>query len=776
LQRTLLNFMLVLFATITSQASKQAQTDAGERPVTLTTIGPAGAAVTVDGIVCDNLRDTPAGQKNHLDIVLPASFSALDTTSSLANPDATMVDEKGHNNVGSVVVHEGHFTYYPPDEFNSIQEPESENEVDGPATRVVMLTIRRPAAGGESQTLPPIPIVLARPPAVLVHGINAGPEAWLPLVRGIAGQTGAAKKALEFPVTTLDHRAPSDYAGSSFQDHAKYPEGLFAGCGPVEVGAALLARRIQQTLSGVRIGAPLPLLETQASGHVTPFTYRAPGPVNGPGLRLAIRRVDVVAWSYGGTIARWYTASTGERYPQQAAWYHGRYVVSGAHGRPIDLCPQVRYRGDVRKLITIGSLWRGVPLNNYLGEVRFSSRGDAGALAAAPLHFPNWLPKSLTKQMGSRRTLGGLIETIDVSMKLIAPASEVCAVDSPWLTTLTYGRPDAKLPRAASPFRDEIAYGSVAGDDSAYFDFGPLKGVSLYGAALFFQQPSRFPFLYLERRAGASGSLSPLIGGANDYSDGLIPLWSALIPGSAPGTSQIVHASHRTYMGNRDTQAYVARWLNNAALPTGRELRPQWNTSITSRDNRKRWVFREGEMAPENLTGLYARIDGIGRIQPNAIHPDRTITIKRADNGVVRVEWALPAGGRLQQVKVYEDAAGTIPGPTRRTSRMRIVRASMAGERLCALFEYAPVGRNCTIVAEGIIDNHPDQPVIIESKVIRLSTAATRVGPRVSTSPGEQFPPHRSASAPRGTRTVSREIPLANSKCSVSPRGYPAKR
>ena len=51
-------------------------------------------------------------------------------------------------------------------------------------------------------------------------------------------------------------------------------------------------------------------------------------------------------------IARWYTTSTGAAYPGHAEWYRGGYGLRGPDGAPLDLCPEMRYNGDVRKLIT----------------------------------------------------------------------------------------------------------------------------------------------------------------------------------------------------------------------------------------------------------------------------------------------------------------------------------------------------------------------------------------------------------------------------------------
>src|SRR5207244_3084882 len=132
------------------------------------------------------------------------------------------------------------------------------------------------------------------------------------------------------------------------------------------------------------------------------------------------------------------------------------------------------------------------------------------------------------------------------------PAMEVMAIDSPWLSKLIYGAVNPQGGKRAAPFRNDVAYGSIAGDSSAYLAFGPLTDISPYGALHFFQKPARFPFLEMERRAGTAAKLSPIIGGRSDYTDGLVPLWSAMIPGSAPGASIVVSAKHDTYFTNEE--------------------------------------------------------------------------------------------------------------------------------------------------------------------------------------------------------------------------------
>lgn len=315
--------------------------------------------------------------------------------------------------------------------------------------------------------------------------------------------------------------------------------------------------------------------------------------------------------------------------------------------------------------------------------------------------------------MGQGRNLSSLIDSADAKRKLKAPASEVVAVDSWWMHALTYGGPNAHTD-SATPYRDDIAYGSIAGDDSSDLEFGPLHGISLYGATLFLQRPSRFPFHQLERRAGAAGSVGPLLGGPGDYSDSLVPIWSALIPGAGPVASRIVHASHRRFLMNRETQTVVTQWLNSAALPLGKDLQAKWNTPIESRGGRKRWLFQDGEMAPRNLAGLYGRVDGAGRILPTALHPDQTLSVRDEGDAALMVEWPLPAGGRLRGVTVYARAGGAL-------RRVREVSAKPIDGRLCCRIEGVPRDRSWSVVAEAVIDNLPDVPVVLRSAVIPLA-------------------------------------------------------
>src|SRR5690348_1962511 len=60
--------------------------------ILLSAPGAEGNEVPVDGIVCDNLRDTPEDQKDCLHIGLPATFSKYEMDGSVTNPDGTAAD------------------------------------------------------------------------------------------------------------------------------------------------------------------------------------------------------------------------------------------------------------------------------------------------------------------------------------------------------------------------------------------------------------------------------------------------------------------------------------------------------------------------------------------------------------------------------------------------------------------------------------------------------------------------------------------------------------
>jgi len=530
---------------------------------------------------------------------------------------------------------------------------------------------------------------------------------------------------VSLPFTTLDHYAPPHCFGVNYRDKTHYPDGLFAGNGPVELCAALLAQRILNVLTVVRLGKPLSLFEERpAPAGVGRFVYHVAGNNTGKPLRLAIRRLDVVAYSYGGVITRWYLgAASGSRSTPVLA-YRDTYHRKGSRDVPLVRLPVTSYHGDIRKVITLGSMWRGVPLSNFVNEVRFSKHGDEESLAAAPVRLPQWMPRSYRKMFGAERTAGAMIDAIDHFLRMKTPAVEVMAVNSPWLSTLVFGTPDHSALSVAQPFRPEVAYGSISGDDSSYIDYKPISGISVCGAIAEFQQPPRFPFIELERRAGAGGILGPVLGGRGDYTDGMVPIWSSTIPGTTAGASQLVSASHGDYFTNKQAREYVVTWVSNATLPTGRILSSQWNTPVESRNARKIWTFEQGRIEPISERGLYEAIDGIARISPIALHPQRTLQIVRSSDNIVTVKWSTPAGGKLRRVTLFEckdPSAGAVASNLKRVTTVRVEGNS---EDAAAELPALEKEKTYYLVADASVENAPDPRIHLRSGYIRVPAAS----------------------------------------------------
>lgn len=530
------------------------------------------AQYAVDGIVCDNLRGMDASLRNSLTLQLPAEFA-----------DATVTGEiHGSANGGSFApgTSVGKITYFPPDEYNENPEPANASaDITKPALRTVTLTLHLQKPDG-TRFVVSKDIYLARPPVVLVHGINSTPDDWHDLMYNVQQAAGVS-----VPLVRVDH---SDVMG---------------GNGPVEVGAFRLAQTIHDPTTGilaaVRYGRPI-------HKSVIVFTPSEP-PIlmdfsDYTDVRLAIRRVDVVAWSYGGVITRWYLASDGSNpshaNSQAQSWYRRLYNYNTASALT------TAYAGDIRKLITLGSMWRGVPFVNYANEVAFKSYPSPSGLWLGDGAFPSLFGVELS-------TLSGFINALDadalpIHLPVRVPSMEVMAVNSPWLTHLIFGNrtPGASANRAR-PFRDDTAYGSISGDNHRY-----LAGVyDSHHLAHTRQQPSWFPYLSLEYANDVT----------RNYNDGIVPVWSSAIPGSY----KIAPSNHRDYVRDPDTLNYVIQWLNNAALPTGRSLNDVWNAPtaplITSANGRKSWQLNAGSMAPYPQSDLYTQINGIGRVNGQAI-------------------------------------------------------------------------------------------------------------------------------------------------------------
>jgi hypothetical protein len=385
---------------------------------------------------------------------------------------------------------------------------------------------------------------------------------------------------------------------------------FFKGNGPVEWQAARLKKLIDDSLA----------------------RRRADG--------FACRRVDLVARSYGGLISRWYlrtnfgTPAQRQIEEQSRGWYKNSANVAGAGSlywlSPLffesnwrklmegELAPPINAAPTVRKFISVSSMWRGVPLCNYVNEI-YAAEGpesvDAVRLGNAPVRWIGRLPV-VNRHAGTLRSALNIQVANAPSTRV--PALEVMAVNSLWMKLLN-----------EEPFLPNIGYASIAGADNRY-PWLKLKEAKLFGADSYTaldlaQRPSWFPYMKLERRPRQPGATNNFA-----FSDGVVPLWSALIPARADVRSfpsqQIVRADHANIASNPDSIRHIMRALNHQGIASGRELNTLWREPVVAQGRQRIWHFSRGDMAPDSHAGLYVLRDGIGRINPAAIGEIRDAT------------------------------------------------------------------------------------------------------------------------------------------------------
>lgn len=648
---------------------------------------PDGATrVPVDGIVCDNPAGSTAStpRVNVLYADLPAGFT--NPTVTLRTPQGGSTDSRGLNNVGTTWVANGKIFYLPPDEYNPVQQPRSNSEVSGLSTRLVNVRLTSSAGTKNAE------IILARPPLILIHGINSYPGEWKKFTDKVSDQSTADNVNLSLPYLTVNHRDPKDYQGISFtQTLPQFPlnpdGGIFQANGPVEVGAWLLADRIQKTIHAVHNGCDATDCDQNSeTDRVHTFHYEWPQGGHDSPPRMAIRRVDIVAWSYGGLIARWYLATGSTGFPTPATtrqWYQRQEILTG-HNGAYETFPSVNYanRQDVRKLITLASMWRGTPMANFGNEVRFGDdprwRASNDVVLAdnfvepsvfllgevsLAIGFVNTaltaleMPTVPTPDVTKVRDVADVVEITGVPLRV--PSLEVMAINSRWLRQLIYGSPEPYVATGAKQvgvyaFVDDVAYGSVAGTSSLYlppFDspvppLDTLGFLNPYGLLAQFQRlnapvlspttRSYFPYLLFEYKW--DDLLPDILGSSDDYTDGVVPVWSALIPGTYPRTSTAVSATHTSILQDTDTALYVMRWLNNSTLPKGAALKALWNQTITAPDGTRSWTFLRGQMAPSDRDAVYKQIGNIARLNASSLR-EITPTIERVTATRVRIRW-----------------------------------------------------------------------------------------------------------------------------------------
>lgn len=184
-------------------------------------------------------------------------------------------------------------TYTPPVEF----------DITGPNTaleRPIELAIRI-TQSAECVTVLSKPLVLVKPPLVLVHGIGSGPSSWTAFAAELDDNRGFRSFSVDHSGGSYSSGAPTYGGNGDIHESYAFVRGGMAG----SVGVA-------EALASFRNG--------DVDAHL--------------GKKIVVQKADVVASSYGGLLSRWYVEQAFD------------------------------YGDDVRKLITLGTPHRGTPLTN----------------------------------------------------------------------------------------------------------------------------------------------------------------------------------------------------------------------------------------------------------------------------------------------------------------------------------------------------------------------------------------------------------------------------
>ncbi len=672
-------------------------------PQTLTLTDSSGRAVK--GIICDNLPGIAPTERNY---VVVGGFASIESY-KFTTPNGT--DGDAHNNAGEARIESGQLRYYPPAEFNPQQASSGQAlAITEKARRSIELLVAgRDKAGQRLEGT--ATILLARPTVVLVHGINNTPGHW-----NGTNDNGVGSELAKhgFTVAPLNHgKTAYEELLKQAQEEGKEPPGrdfaalFFRGNGPVEFAAGRLCQTVQDALEKNRTHG------------------------------FAARRVDIVAHSYGGVISRWYlrsnalhsaagTAGEGQNIGHASRlWYTNSNYPGGKDlydlpptfldGAAFNSSPShagecpIDHARSVRKLIAIASPWRGVPVANFVNETH-------GPVEEAPSSVPEEVSLR-RKRIGFKRLGWYINKAIPVPVRV--PAMEVLGVNSRWLWHLN-----------DQPFIDDIAYGAIAGNDNAY-----QLGIDLNTALDRLLSPSWFVYFGLEHRPKSR----------INYSDGLVPVWSAVIEEKSP----VIPATHNKILRHPQARRYVLEALSRSDITRGATLNQLWandwefSMPLAKADQHKKdaagqqpklktWHFKQGHMAPGDRDKVYVAWStsdarsGVARISQQALREVRMVEARslgpapQGGSRTIVLSWntTVPTlrprvtfhGQNAREAEVVPSTEPLLPGDTAEVPQTRhelLVR----GLRLNTPYKFA---------VQSEIPNPPDQPLKLSSRALTL--------------------------------------------------------
>ena len=561
------------------------------------------------GVLCDNLSWTQAKDLDQIRLQLTTAYKGAKVWGTVLGADGLTVltDSTGGHIDQGAGDNSDSALWVPPTEF--VSQPGDLT----PNLRTVRLELHVLTRNGKhfrtTKTM-----FLGRSVTILVHGINSSPDNYKDLID--------AQPTL--PWVAVDH------------------SGVTKGNGPVELGASLLQGTIADTLGKIRAGTfnERRTYSARVLGVLNRTPYKFSDYAN---IRLSAKRLNLVGWSYGGLVCRWYLAASGDGptgtgtannsvdwYKRKGGlWWNDEDKELPALKDNLVRNP-IKYANDVRKFITLGSMWRGVPACNWSNEI-LGINGTAqpnlgeAATRVPPIESLYWLLLStpITVSIGP----------FSVTIPAVNVASqEVMAIQSPWLGWMI-NRTTGIGPYRPKPFQQDVAYFAICGDDNNYLG----SVVDTYKAYDFLDPQDWFNYFGLEVRDGDPHA----------FSDGVVPLWSQQIPGAA---SRIFPVTHDYYPSSKDVRDSLVGLLNGEGTKRGSDLNAAWadpNATVQSEprnDNGARftWTFNTQSMAPWPQSLIYTTADSgggkVGRLTTASVQDGFTISAT-GQKGKIAVKW-----------------------------------------------------------------------------------------------------------------------------------------
>ena len=444
-------------------------------------------------------------------------------------------------------------------------------------------------------------IALTRPPLLMVHGINGTSES----VFDEKGFTDAMEAA-GIKAFGVDHNSElidpftENESGEYSNDHTYY------GNGDIVKSYQFLRDRIYHNNSFLlsRNNSPA------RSAKIVPVLpmYRKGKAIKGK--KIAIQKVDVVAYSYGGLLARWYVEESSE----------------------------FENRRDVRKIITIGTPHRGSPIANMMCE-SYKNKLFADAFPGVPHIFDDslrikniWGLLDIKKIVKWAKPVNGSIiipelQNLnnrpwyeDILSFLSDPQNQILNWLMPYyqivpgtdaaedhclyeaLHVIAHGsKRIKKLNDTQNPLQPDVAYASIVGTkpslESGLMEF-ILQVLAQNASSWCFSNPK------CDRdfsRSFRTKSYFPWVEHLELTSDGIVPVDSQRLidddsisdPLAYVNIVDFVEESHLGEVGSDDTHGIVISWINSPNLWKGSDLQAHFSALTTHYNEEHENIFSE---------------------------------------------------------------------------------------------------------------------------------------------------------------------------------------